>query len=136
MINTQNLSSLLKEYLKLNTCKSIFISNLNGEILSKEGLSNTVMTDIVSTIWTEYNEIGSSILFNSKLKTMIIETETLNILSSPLYGYIIVLISDKSIGLSVMKTGLDSISRILQERFSLFANIISDEQEENVVENI
>lgn len=89
------------------------------------------MTDVVSTIWAEYIEIGSSVLNEKKLNYMFIETESSYIICTHLYGYIVVFISDNNNSIGLMKAYLDSLSKTLYEKFSPFEQLISDRQEES-----
>jgi hypothetical protein len=69
---------------------------LSGEILAKEGVECTsTITDVVSSIWTEYNEIGD-ILKEEKLNYLIIENEDCYIIATHLYGYIITIKANPS----------------------------------------
>lgn len=61
---------------------------------------------------------------------MIIETENSYIISTPLYGYIIVFRSSNINCLGLMKVYIEALSRVLQEKFSPFSKLISDKQEE------
>ncbi len=65
---------------------------------------------------------------------MIIETENSFIISAPLYGYIIVFRSSNLNCLGLMKVYIEALSKILQEKFSSFSKLISDKQEEKLLD--
>jgi len=100
---------------------------LSGDILAKEGFdSSTTLTDILSTIWSEYNEIGLNIFKEEKLNFMIIQNEGNNILVTNIYGYIIAMRSPEINNLGLAKLHLEALSNFLCEKFSEFKNKISD----------
>mmetsp|Transcript_38479 Transcript_38479/g.39909 ORF Transcript_38479/g.39909 Transcript_38479/m.39909 type:complete len:135 (-) Transcript_38479:33-437(-) len=129
MINSTALSDLLKKITNSKVCSTVFICNLSGEILSKEGLIDNALTDVVSTIWSEYNEIGSSVLNEKSMNFMIIESDSSYIISTHLYGYIIVFKAASTSCLGLMKAYIQQLSKILYEMFAPFENVISDKLE-------
>ena len=85
----------------------------------------------MSTIWAEYTEIGSSVLNEKKLNFMIIDTESSNIISTHLYGYIIVFRATTNSNIATMKNYIECLSKVLYEKFSVFEDLITDKYEEN-----
>ena len=99
---------------------------MSGEILAKEGVECTsTITDVVSSIWTEYNEIGD-ILKEEKLNYLIIENEDCYIIATHLYGYIITIKANPSNNLGMLKIHLESIAKYLHEKFADFKNTLTE----------
>ena len=61
---------------------------------------------------------------------MIINTDLSNIISTHLYGYIIVFRSLSTSNVANMKNYLECLSNVLYEKFSIFESLISDKYDE------
>jgi hypothetical protein len=106
------------------------ISDISGEILAKEGTeTTTTITDVISSIWTDYNEIGSQILKDERLNYLIIENEDSYLIATHLYGYIVCLKADIKQNLGMLKIQLEAIVKFLYEKFGEFKDIISNRSE-------
>ena len=103
------------------------VSNLSGEILAKEGNfdSPSTITDIVATIWTDYNATGEECFKEEKLNYLIVENEDSFIISTHLYSYIVTIQSQKS-NIGMLKIHLEAVVKLLQEKFADFKDIIED----------
>lgn len=101
---------------------------MSGEILSREGLVDTALTDVISTIWTEYSELGISVLNEKKMNYMIIESDKSFIVATHLYGYIIVFKASNLDNLGLMKLYIEKIAELLYEIFAPFESVISDKE--------
>lgn len=99
---------------------------MSGEILIKEGLNDSALTDVISTIWSEYSVIGSSELEQKKMNLMIIESEKSYYVAAPLHGYIIVFICSNMEPLGLIKSYLEQMSSKLFNLFSPFEGLIRD----------
>ena len=67
MIKSSALTSLLKKVIS-NGIETVFISRISGEILCIEGKeSNQTLSDIISSMWIEYYQIGEASLKDEKL---------------------------------------------------------------------
>ena len=103
---------------------------MSGEILAKEGIDNTsTISDIVSSIWTDYNEIGTQIFNNEKLKYLIIQNEDHHIIATHLFSYIIAIKASNDANLGLIKNHLETIAKFLHEKLSSFENILNDRNE-------
>ena len=75
MIKSSALTSLLKKVIS-NGIETVFISRISGEILCIEGKeSNQTLSDIISSMWIEYYQIGEASLKDEKLNYLLIENE-------------------------------------------------------------
>jgi hypothetical protein len=97
--------------------------------LAKEGGDNTnTISDVISSIWTDYSQIGSELLKKEELNFLIIENEDSVIMAKKLYGYIVALkTTSKNLGL--IKIHLEGIVKFLAEKFSNFKILIGERDE-------
>lgn len=92
------------------------ISNLQGEILCKEGLDNNALSDVLSTIYGDYDVLGTKIL-DQNMTTLIIELEQKVVLAIPLYNYILFMISDQYSNIGKMNVYCNTICNNLKGIF-------------------
>lgn len=98
--------------------------------MAKEGIDNTsTISDIVSSIWTDYNEIGTQIFQNEKLNYLIIQNQDHHIMATHLYSYIIALKASNEANLGFIKVHLETISKFLDEKLNKFENILNNRKE-------
>ena len=103
------------------------ISDTSGEILAKEGTENSnTISDIVSSIWTDYNELGSQIFENEKLNYLIIENDDSNIVVTDLYGYIVAVKTNNLNNLGFIKLHLETIVKFLSDKLINFKQTIEE----------
>lgn len=93
------------------------ISNLQGEILCKEGLNNNALSDVLSTIYGEYDVLGTKTLNQTNMNTLVIELEDKVVLAVPLYSYILFMISDQYSNLGKMNVYSNTICNNLKGIF-------------------
>ena len=135
MINSSSLSRLLKIVIS-NGIETVFISKLSGEILCIEGKeSNQTFSDIISTMWNEYYQIGKSSLKDEKLNYLLIENEDSYIITTYLYSYVICMKSDKKMKLGMLKKHLEGLTQNLNKMLEPFKEIIIKKEEESNEEN-
>ncbi len=93
---------------------------------------SATITDVCSTIWTDYKNMGESVFKKDKLKLnyLIVENEDSFIISTHLYGYIATIMCPVSTNLGMAKLHLESIVKFLYDKFKIFSNVISDKPEE------
>ena len=103
---------------------------MSGEILAKEGIESTqTITDVISSIWTDYNQFGESILNGENLNYLVIENEDSFVIATHLYGYIVALKADNDKSLGMLKFHLESIVKFLNEKLSDFKEILIERSE-------
>ena len=125
MIKSSALSGLLKNAIK-NGIDTVFICKISGDILAIEGKeAHQTITDVVSSMWIEYYQIGNELLNNEELNYLLIENEDSNILTTHLYGYIITMKAGKKIKLGLLKKHLESLANSLKEILEPYKEIIS-----------
>ena len=135
MIKSSSLSLLLKKVIS-NGIETIFISRLTGEILCIEGKDTTqILSDIISTMWNEYYQIGKSSLKDEKLNYLLIENDDSYIITTFLYSYIISMKSDKKMKLGMLKKHLEGLTQNLNKMLEPFKDIIVKKEEESNDEN-
>ena len=129
MIKSSALSDLLKKVIS-NGIEHVFISKISGEILCIEGKeTNQTITDVVSSMWIEYYQIGEGVLKEENFNYLIIENEDSHIITSSLYGYIICMKSSKNVKLGMLKKHLDGLSKNLNKIFEQFKDILLSKSE-------
>lgn len=86
----------------------------------------------MSTIWTDYKNMGESVFKKEKQKLnyLVVENEDSFIISTHLYGYIASIKCKNSTNIGMAKLHLESIVKFLLDKFRDFKDIISDKPEE------
>lgn len=111
---------------------TISICNHSGGILAKEGYDNgTTITDVISTIWTDYNGVGEACLNSQSLNYLIIENEDSFIIATHLYGYIVCMKAKGSANLGLVKLNLDGMTVFLRESCKSFSELMGDKSAGN-----
>lgn len=106
------------------------ISKISGEILAHEGTNSTqTMTDVVCSIWTDYNEFGDSVLKGEQLNYLIIENEDSYLMVTHLFGYILALKASHKVSLGLLKVHMDSIAKFLNEKLYDYKEILKERAE-------
>ena len=123
MIKSTALTSLLKKVIS-NGIETVFISRISGEILCIEGKeSNQTLSDIISSMWIEYYQIGEASLKDEKLNYLLIENEDSYIITTNLYSYIVCMKS-KTMKLGMLKKHLEGLTQNLNKMLEPFKDII------------
>ena len=131
MIKSSALSDLLKKVISKGI-ETVFISKVTGEILCIEGKdTNQTLSDLVSSMWIEYNQIGQESLKNEKLNFLLIENDDSNIMTSNIYNYIICMKANKSIQLGMLRKNLEGLTHNLNKVFEPFKDILQKKEEVN-----
>ena len=124
MIKFSALSELLKKVIS-NGIETVFISKISGEILCVEGKeSNQTLSDLISSMWIEYYQIGEASLKEEKLNCLLIENDNSYIITTNLYSYIVCMKSNKSIKLGMLRKNLESLTQNLNNMLEPFKDII------------
>ena len=124
MIKFSALSELLKKVIS-NGIETVFISKITGEILCVEGKeSNQTLSDLISSMWIEYYQIGEASLKEEKLNCLLIENDNSYIITTNLYSYIVCMKSNKSIKLGMLRKNLESLTQNLNNMLEPFKDII------------
>ena len=124
MIKFSALSELLKKVIS-NGIETVFISKISGEILCIEGKeSNQTLSDLISSMWIEYYQIGEASLKEEKLNCLLIENDNSYIITTNLYSYIVCMKSNKSIKLGMLRKNLESLTQNLNNMLEPFKDII------------
>ena len=135
MIKSSALTSLLKKVI-INGIETVFISRISGEILCIEGKeSNQTLSDIISSMWIEYYQIGEASLKDEKLNYLLIENEDSYIITTNLYSYIVCMKSNKNMKLGMLKKHLEGLTQNLNKMLEPFKDIILRKDEETNDEN-
>ena len=135
MIKSSALTSLLKKVI-INGIETVFISRISGEILCIEGKeSNQTLSDIISSMWIEYYQIGDASLKDEKLNYLLIENEDSYIITTYLYSYVICMKSDKKMKLGMLKKHLEGLTQNLNKMLEPFKDIILKKEEESNEDN-
>ena len=131
MIKFSALSELLKKVIS-NGIETVFISRISGEILCVEGKeSNQTLSDLISSMWLEYYQIGEASLKEDKLNCLLIENDNSNIMTTNLYSYIVCMKSNKNIKLGMLRKNLESLTHNLNKMLEPFRDIILKKEEIN-----
>ena len=124
MIKFSALSELLKKVIS-NGIETVFISKITGEILCVEGKeSNQTLSDLISSMWIEYYQIGEASLKEEKLNCLLIENDNSYIITTNLYSYIVCMKSNKNIKLGMLRKNLESLTQNLNNMLEPFKDII------------
>ncbi len=135
MIRSSALSSLLKKVIN-NGVETVFISRISGEILCIEGKeSSQTLSDIISSMWIEYYQIGETSLKDEKLNYLLIENEDSYIITTNLYSYIVCMKANKNMKLGMVKKHLEGLTQNLNKMLEPFKDIILKKEEELNNEN-
>ena len=135
MIKSSALTSLLKKVIS-NGIETVFISRISGEILCIEGKeSNQTLSDIISSMWIEYYQIGEASLKDEKLNYLLIENEDSYIITTNLYSYIVCMKANKNMKLGMLKKHLEGLTQNLNKMLEPFKDIILRKDEEANDEN-
>ena len=95
--------------------------------MAKEGTDNgTTITDVVSTIWTDYNGVGEACLNDQTLNYLIIENEDSIIIATHLYGYIVCMKARGSSNIGLVKIHLEGLTKFLKESCKDFSELMGD----------
>ena len=130
MIKSSSLSCLLKKAIS-NGIETVFISKITGEILASEGKeSSQTLSDIISSMWIEYYQIGETSLKDEKLNYLLIENEDSYIITTNAYSYIVCIKSNKNIKLGILKKHLEGLSQNLNKMLEPFKDIILKKEKE------
>lgn len=84
--------------------------------MCKEGLDNNALSDVLSTIYGDYDVLGTKIL-DQNMSTLIIELEQKVVLAIPLYNYILFMISDQYSNIGKMNVYCNTICNNLKGIF-------------------
>ena len=135
MIKSSALSSLLKKVIN-NGVETVFISRISGEILYIEGKeSSQTLSDIISSMWIEYYQIGETSVKDEKLNYLLIENEDSYIITTNLYSYIVCMKANKNMKLGMVKKHLEGLTQNLNKMLEPFKDIILKKEEELNNEN-
>ena len=130
MIKSSSLTCLLQKAIS-NGIETVFISRVSGEILAIEGKeSSQTLSDLISSMWIEYDQIGESSLKNEKLNSLLIENEDSYIINKNIYSYIICIKSNKNMKLGILKKHLEGLTQNLNKMLEPFKDIINKKEEE------
>ncbi len=130
MIKSSSLTCLLQKAIS-NGIETVFISRVSGEILAIEGKeSSQTLSDLISSMWIEYDQIGESSLKNEKLNSLLIENEDSYIITTNIYSYIICIKSNKNMKLGILKKHLEGLTQNLNKMLEPFKDIINKKEEE------
>ena len=131
MIRSSALSDLLKKVIS-NGIETVFICRTSGEILCIEGKdSNQTLVDLISSMWTEYYQIGLSPLKEEKMKFLIIENEDSHIITTNLYDYIICMKANIIMKLGMLKKNIEGLAQNLNKMLEPIKNVIVKDDEIN-----
>ena len=131
MIRSSALSDLFKKVIS-NGIETVFICKTSGEILCIEGKdSNQTLADLISSMWTEYYQIGLSPLKEEKMKFLIIENEDSHIITTNLYDYIICMKANIIMKLGMLKKNIEGLAQNLNRMLEPIKNIIVKDDELN-----
>ena len=131
MIRSSALSDLLKKVIS-NGIETVFICRTSGEILCIEGKdSNQTLADLISSMWTEYYQIGLSPLKEEKMKFLIIENDDSHIITTNLYDYIICMKANIIMKLGMLKKNIEGLAQNLNRMLEPIKNIIVKDDEIN-----
>ena len=131
MIKSSELSNLLKRVIS-NGIETVFISRISGEILCREGEeSNQTLSDLISSMWLGYYQIGEASLKDEKLNYLLIENDNSNIMTTNLYSYIVCMKANKNIKLGMLRKNLESLTHNLNKMLEPFKDIILKKEEIN-----
>ena len=87
----------------------------------------TTITDVISSIWTDYMATGEECLKEEKLNYLMIENEDSFIVATHLFGYIVTMkTSSSNMSLGMLKIHLESLVRFLHDKFSDISQILSE----------
>ena len=135
MIRSSALSSLLKKVIN-NGVETVFISRISGEILCIEGKeSSQTLSDIISSMWIEYYQIGETSLKDEKLNYLLIENEDSYIITTNLYSYIVCMKANKNMKLGMVKKHLEGLTQNLNKMLEPFKDIILKKEDDLNNEN-
>ena len=135
MIKSSALSDLLKKVIN-NGIETVFISRVSGEILCIEGKdSNQTLSDIISSMWIEYYQIGETSLKDEKLNYLLIENDDSYVMTTHLYTYIVCMKANKNIKLGMLKKHLEGLTHNLNKMLEPFKEIILKKEDELNNEN-
>ena len=135
MIKSSSLTCLLQKAIS-NGIETVFISRVSGEILAIEGKeSSQALSDLISSMWIEYDQIGESSLKNEKLNSLLIENEDSYIITTNIYSYIICIKSNKNMKLGILKKHLEGLTQNLNKMLEPFKDIIIKKEEESNEDN-
>ena len=135
MIKSSALSALLKKVIN-NGIETVFISRVSGEILCIEGKdSNQTLSDIISSMWIEYYQIGETSLKDEKLNYLLIENDDSYVMTTHLYTYIVCMKASKNIKLGMLKKHLEGLTHNLNKMLEPFKEIILKKEDELNNEN-
>ena len=131
MIKSSALSSLMKKVIS-NGIETVFISRISGEILCIEGKeSNQTLSDLISSMWSEYFQIGEASLKEEKLRCLLIENDDSNVMTTNLYNFIVCMKANKNIKLGMLRKNLESLTQNLNKMLEPFKDIINKKEEIN-----
>ena len=101
---------------------------MSGEILAKESveLTSSTITDVISTIWTDYNATGEECFKEEKLNYLMIENDDSFVIATHLYGYIVTMKAGKKMNLGMLKIHLEALVKFLYDKFSDFKPILEE----------
>jgi len=134
MIKAKALKELLKKTLK-NGVDLVFICNHSGGILAKEGIdSGSTITDVVSTIWTDYDAVGDGFLKKETLNFLILENEDSFIVATHLFGFIVCMKARNNANLGLVKIHLEGLTKFLHSKLKDYIHLI--DKSTNASENI
>ena len=135
MIKSSALSDLLKKVIS-NGIDTVFISRISGEILCIEGKDTSqTLSDIISSMWIEYYQIGETSLKDEKLNYLLIENEDSYIITTNLYSYIVCMKANKNMKLGMVKKHLEGLTQNLNKMLEPFKDIIAKKEDEPNNEN-
>ena len=131
MIKSSALSGLLKKVIT-NGIETVFISRISGEILCIEGKeSNQTLSDIISSMWIEYYQIGEASLKEEKLNCLLIENDNSYIMTTNLYSFIVCMKSSKDVKLGMLRKNLEGLTKNLIKMLEPFKDIILKKEDLN-----
>jgi len=131
MIRSSALSDLLKKVIS-NGIETVFICRLSGEILCTEGKdSSQTLADLISSMWSEYYQIGLTSLKEEKIKFLLIENDDSNIITTNLCDYIICMKANTNMKLGMLKKNIEGLAQNLNKMLEPIKNIIVKNEEIN-----
>ena len=136
MIKSSALSNLLKKACE-NGIDAIFISKKSGDILCIEGNDiDPTFSDILSSMWVEYEPSEESPLKGEKLNYLLIENDDSNIIMTNIYNYIICMKSNKEMKLGMLKRHLETLTQNLNKMLEPFKDVFQKLNENNKKDDI
>ena len=136
MIKSSALSNLLKKTCE-NGIEAIFISKKSGGILCIEGKDiDPTFSDILTSMWTEYEPTEESPLKGEKLNYLLIENDDSNIIMTNIYNYIICMKSNKDMKLGMLKRHLETLTQNLNKMLVPFKDVFEKLNENNKKEDV